>query len=207
MNTTTRWKLARERKQIWSRLTARNRTLVTYLFIYFIAIASALRFLMYYRGQPFQWTVTGLLAAFLLLLVVEPLLTRRSHRYTHLYLAVQASITVALALIPPRFDFFAPLYMTLILQAMHVLRARTGFQWIGVFTVLMAILMFYGQGWSRGLPVVLIMTVAYFFFGFFVTALRQAEDSRDESQKLLTELQAAHQQLQVRPSADELKRK
>ena len=152
-----------------------NKTLVTYLIIFFIAIASALRFLMYYRGQPFQWTVTGLLAAFLLLLVVEPWLTRRSHRYTHLYLVVQTGITVALALVPPRFDFFAPLYITLTLQAMHVFRARTGFQWIGVFTVLMAILMFYGQGWSRGLPVVLIMTVAYFFFGFFVTALRCGE--------------------------------
>ncbi|MFC1932618.1 ATP-binding protein [Chloroflexota bacterium] len=197
MKIITNWKLAKERNQIWGRLMACNKTLVTYLIIFFIAIASALRFLMYYRGQPFQWTVTGLLAAFLLLLVVEPWLTRRSHRYTHLYLVVQTGITVALALVPPRFDFFAPLYITLTLQAMHVFRARTGFQWIGVFTVLMTILTFYGQGWSRGLPIVLIMTGAYFFFGFFVTALRQAEDSRDENQKLFTELQVAHQQLQV----------
>ena len=44
---------------------------------------------------------------------------------------------------------------------------------------------------------VLIMAVVYFFFGFLVTALRQTEIARDESQKLLAELQAAHEQLKV----------
>lgn len=75
------WKLAKERNQIWGRLTAHHRTLVMYLFAYVIAIASALRYLIFYRGQPFQWTATALLAAFLLLSVVELLLTYRSHRY------------------------------------------------------------------------------------------------------------------------------
>ena len=68
---------------------ARRRTLLTYLAAYFFAIAVVFRGLNEYRGLPSQWRVIGLLATFALLFVIEPWLFRRSHLYTHLYLAVQ----------------------------------------------------------------------------------------------------------------------
>jgi signal transduction histidine kinase len=183
---------------------ARHRTLITYLAAYFFAIGAAIRYLSSFRGQPSFWGITGLLAAFLLLMSVEPWLTRRSHRFTHLYLAVQTGIIIALSLTTPDADFFSLLFISLTLQAMHVFPPRIGFRWVGLFTVVMAVLMIGGYGWGMGLPLVLINAVAYFFVASYVavihwleTARREAETARQESQTLLAELQEAHRELQV----------
>ena len=78
---------------------ARYRTSITYLAVYFFAIGTALRFLTSMRGHPSFGIIVGLLAAFLLLLAIEPWLTRRSHGFTHVYLAVQTGLIIALSLI------------------------------------------------------------------------------------------------------------
>jgi signal transduction histidine kinase len=183
---------------------ARYRTLITYLAAYFFAIGAAIRYLSTYRGQPSFWTIAGLLAAFLLLLAVEPWLTRRSQRYTHLYLAVQTGILIALSLTTPEADYFSVLFLPLALQVMHVFSSRSGFRWVGLFTLVMAILMIHGSGWAVGLPLVLINAAAYFFVGSYVavirrleTARREADAARQESQTLLAELQEAHLELQA----------
>jgi signal transduction histidine kinase/FixJ family two-component response regulator len=182
---------------------ARRRTLITYLAAYFFAISTALRgliryrFLLMYRGLLARGRVVGLLAAFFLLLVIEPWLTRRSRRYTHIYLAVQTGIISALLLTRPYEDFFAVLFATLSLQAIHVFPPRTGFGWIGVFTVLTAVLLIYGLGWREGLPRFPTYPVAFFACGLLIAIARQAEAARERSQKLLGELQDVHQRLQV----------
>jgi signal transduction histidine kinase len=176
---------------------ARKKTLITYLGIYFFAISTAVRILSKLSGDPYQWTVAGLLGVFFLLLVIEPWLPFRSRRYSHLYLAVQTGIVIALAILPPQNDFFASLFFSLSLQAMFVFPPRTGFRWIGAFTVIMTAFMLNVLGWGVGLPLILIYAAAYFFFGSYAAFIHQAETAREESQKLLDELQAAHQQLQV----------
>jgi hypothetical protein len=186
---------------------ARRRTLITYVIIYFFAISTAIRGLIHFQGRTYQWVVTGLLAAFLLLLAIEPWLSRRSSWYTHLYLAVQTAITAVLLLIPAApiiTDYFAVLFIPLTLQAMRVLPLKTGFRWIIVFTAVMTILMVYQYGWIGGLPFILGYLVAYLFGGSYVAFMRQAETARQEaeaarqeSQTLLTELQDAHRQLQA----------
>jgi len=183
---------------------ARQRTLITYLAAYFFAIGAAVRYLSTFRGQPSFWTITGLLAVFLLLMSIEPWLTRRSHRFTHLYLAVQTGIIIALSLTTPDADWFALLFISLTLQAMHVFPPRIGFRWVGLFTVVMAVLMIVGPGWGVGPPLVLINAVAYFFIASYVavirrleTARQEAETARQESQTLLGELQDAHRELQL----------
>jgi signal transduction histidine kinase len=176
---------------------ARKKTLITYLGIYFFAISTAIRFLSKLGGDPSQWIVTSLLGAFFLLLAIEPWLSRRSRRYSHLYLAVQTGIVVALAILPPQNDFFASLFFSLSLQAMYIFSPRTGFRWIGTFTVIMTVFMLNVLGWGVGLPLILIYAAAYFFFGSYAAFIHQAETAREESQRLLDELQVAHQQLQV----------
>ncbi len=176
---------------------ARHRTLITYLAAYFFAIGTAFRFLSSFQAHLLLWAIAGLLAAFLLLLVIEPWLTRRSRRYTHLYLAVQTGIICALSFVTPRVDFYGVLFFALALQAMHVFPPRTGFRWIAVFTVVAAVLMLYHFGWGVGFPLALIHTVANLVIGSYVFFIRQAETAREESQKLLAELQTVHQQLQV----------
>ena len=181
----------------------RHRTLTTYLVAFGFAIATTIRYLTTFRGHPSFWTITGLLATFLLLMAIEPWLTRRSSRYTHVYLAVQTGIICALSFITPNVDFWSVLFISLTLQAMHVFPPRTGFRWTGVFTLVMAVMMILGPGWGVGLPLVLQNAVAYLFVASYVavirrleTARQEAEMARQESQTLLAELQEAHRELQ-----------
>ena len=185
---------------------ARRRTIITYVVIYFFAISTAVRGLVHFQGRTYQWVVTGLLAAFLLLLATEPWLSRRSPRYTHLYLAVQTAIIAALLFIPADpiiTDYFAVLFIPPTLQAMRVFPPRTGFRWIIFFTAVMAIMLIYRYGWG-GVPFIMGYAVALLFGGSYVTFMRQAdtarqeaEAARQESQTLLAELQEAHRQLQA----------
>jgi signal transduction histidine kinase len=181
---------------------ARRKTLVTYLIAYFFTIGTAFRYLSLGRNEPHRWTATvqrtiaGLFIAFFLLLVIEPWLTRRSHRHTHAYLAVQTAIISAISLITPGVDYFSALFLSLAVQAMYVFPLRTGSRWVGAFTVIMTTLMLYGHPLSKGLPLVIIMSVAYLFIGSYAAVTREAEAAREESQRLLAELQEAHEQLQ-----------
>jgi signal transduction histidine kinase len=186
---------------------ARYRTLITYVIIYFFAISTAIRGLIHFQGRTSQWLVTGLLAAFFLLLTIELWLSRRSPWYTYLYLAIQTPIIAILLLIPAASittDYFAALFIPLTLQAMRVLPPRTGFRWITFFAVVTTILMLYRYGWGEGVPFILTYTVAYLFAGSYMAFMRQADTAREEaeaarqeSQALLTKLQGAHRQLQA----------
>ncbi len=175
---------------------ARHRTLVTYLVAYLFAIGTVVRYVVIYTGGPLLWPVTVLVAVFLALFAIEPWLSRRSRLYTHLYLALQTGIAVALALIPPNVDYFALLLIPLGLQAMHAFQPRMGFRWIGVFVVVMAALMFYGQELGKALAFALTFTTLLLLLGSYSVVARQAEIARQKSRGLLDELQTAHRQLQ-----------
>lgn len=160
----------------------RQRTLLTHLIAYLVATGTVIRYLMAYRGDPFQWIVFGLLAAFVLLMLIEPWFSRRSPNSTHLYLVIQTGIIVALALIPPNYDYFSLLFLTLIIQAIEVFAPQITFLWISAFTIIMAILMFYTQGLSAGLPFIVIFTILYLFFGSYAAVMRSADNARHQSQ-------------------------
>ena len=95
---------------------SRHRTLVTYLVATLVAVATAIRYLVRVRGDPLFGWVAGLLAVYFCLLALEPWLSRRSFLCTHLYLAAQTGIVVALALLFPLLDYFASLFIPLVLQ-------------------------------------------------------------------------------------------
>jgi signal transduction histidine kinase len=175
---------------------SRHRTLVTYLVATLGAMGTAIRYLVRDRDDPRFWWVAGLLAVYLVLLALEPWLSRRSHLYTHLYLGVQTGITIVIARLIPRLDYFASLFITLALQAVHVFQLRVGFAWIGLFTVINAVLLFCGQEFGKALASVLTLTVIYWFTASYTIVARRAETARQESQDLLEELQATHRQLQ-----------
>jgi signal transduction histidine kinase len=179
------------------RFIARHKTLIIYLAAYFFAVSITLRYIFSYQNDASLLKVAGLLAAFLILLVMQTLLRDRSRLYTHLILAVQTGILGVLSLLPPRLDFFSTLSVTLALQAVYVFSGKTAFRWIGVFAVVVAVLLLLGQGWSYGLPLVVSNTVAVFMVGAFIVLIRRTEAAHRESQRLLSELEKAHQQLQI----------
>jgi signal transduction histidine kinase len=189
---------------------ARRKTLVTYLIAYFFTIATALRYLSLSGSQPekvpsdIRWALALSLAAFFMLLVFEPWLSRRSPRYTHLYLVVQSVIVSIVSLLTPGVDYFSALFLSLILQAMLVFPLGIGLRWLAVLTIIMAALMLYGHPFSEGLPLVIIMSVANVFIGSYAAVTREAESARAEaeaarkqSQELYDELQDAHEQLRA----------
>ena len=179
------------------RFITRHKILIFYLAAYFFAISTTLRYIFYYQDDASLIKVISLLAAFLILLVIQTWLRDRSQFYTHIILAVQTGIVVILSLLPPRFDFFSTLFVTLALQAVYVFSGKIAFRWIGAFAVVGAVLLLYGQGWSRGLPLVVSNTVAVFLVSAFVVLVRRTETAHQESPRLLAELQKTHKQLQI----------
>ena len=179
------------------RFIIRHRTFITYLAAYFFGVSTFLRYLDGYLHQPHQWTVIGLLSGFLFFSALEPLLSRRSRLYTHLYLGIQSGIIVAVALMPHRDDWFSNLFIVLTLQAAHVLHSKTAFRWIAVFALIFIPLLLYTKGFSEGVPLVLTTTVAVFMIGSWLALISHAESSKHETQTLLSELQDTHRQLQL----------
>jgi signal transduction histidine kinase len=87
--------------------------------------------------------------------------------------------------------------VTLALQAVYVFSGKTAFRWIAVLAVVVAVLLLCGQGWSRGLPLVVSNTVAVFIVGALIVLIRRTDAAHKESQRLFSELEKAHHQLQI----------
>ena len=144
------------------RFITRHKTLIIYLAAYFFAISITLRYVLVYQNDASLLKVIGLLAAFLILLIIQTLLRNRSHLYTHFILAIQIGILLGLSLLAPHLDFYSTLSVTLALQAVYTFSGKIAFRWIGALALIVAVLLLYGQGWSRGLPLVVSNTAAVF---------------------------------------------
>jgi signal transduction histidine kinase len=174
----------------------RVRTIVTYIAAYFFTFGTILRCLVGYHPQDFTFPLYIPLAAFIVLFVIEPYLSRISNQGVHYYLGVQTAIITFLLYISPQVDFFAVLFFVLTLQAFHRLDERIGFRWVLVFIAIMAGMMIYIFGPNAGIGLVLNYSIAYLMVAGLVTITKTTERAQEESQRLLRELQVAHQQLQ-----------
>lgn len=190
---------------------ARNKGLIVHVVAYLLAIAGTLRYIEFFLVHPYRWLIFSLLAVFFLLLTIGSRLSRLSHRYMHLYLVVQMCIPIALTNITTIEDFVALPFLSLILQAMHVLPPRIGFRWISVFVVILVVLMsvygiaFHGIHLEMILLTAVVYVTIFLLIGAFLTVIHQveiahekAEAARRDSQALLAELHVAHRQLQMR---------
>jgi signal transduction histidine kinase len=120
---------------------------------------------------------------------------RLRHRYIHFYFAAQVGLIIALFSI--QIDtFVAPiLFFILSAQAIVSLPGRWAAVWIGVFILVTGAFSVLSLGWARGLLTTLPYVGGYSFFAAFGKATREAQEARHETQRLLTELQAAQSQL------------
>jgi signal transduction histidine kinase len=189
---------------------ARQRSLIAYLIACVFALGSTLRYAGYILDRPSRWAAFGPMAAFLGLVALGPWLTRRSQRRTHIYLAVQTCLLLALTAISTIEDVAGIPFLALILLAMTVFPPSTGFRWIAAFIVMIVAAMIgYGvviKGMGAGIILFtgLVYVTAYLLVGAFMAimarlevARNEAEAARQESEGLLAELQATHQQLQA----------
>ena len=137
-----------------------------------------------------------LLAAWLALFLIEPLLTRRWKAFYHVYLALQAAAVTALLFGPDPPDYFAFLFAILSMQTMQRLNLRSGTIWVAVFTVLMIPPLVLHYGVLSGIAFGLIYTAADALFAAHALASRQALAARAANQAMLQELEQNNQKLQ-----------
>ena len=151
------------------------------------------------REQGENWGVAaGLLVMFGLLMARMPGI-ESLRLWGHLYMAAQTFITTALiAQYMP--SVFMVLNFVLSAQATTILPQREGLIWIGLITIATSAGVAVHQGWGETLQVVPIYAAGYFFFGVFGQLLTRANEARDETQRLLGELEEAHLLLQEHSS-------
>jgi signal transduction histidine kinase len=114
----------------------------------------------------------------------------------HLYLVAMTAIVAVLLAMQPSLGVFPMLFFVLSPLAMMMFPQRTGLIWIGIFTLVTGVIFFAEMPPWDALMTLLPYGAGYWFFGAFARALASAIEARQESQRLLVELQAAHHQLQ-----------
>jgi signal transduction histidine kinase len=163
---------------------------------YLLFAGVALRGLRDHSDSPLQWGVAALLLVFLLLRLSEAWVRRRLAWYAHVYFALQTGLVIALSLLPPHVDYFVILCVPLSVDAMSWFTQRTAYAWIGVFILAMAGVLIVTFGLDYTLPFILMYAAVFLFFASYTAITRRAEEARAQSQALLTQLQAAHRDLQ-----------
>lgn len=159
-------------------------------------------------GHEAPWQLPraeALLAAFLLLTLAQPWLARRGEAPLHISLAGQSALLGALLALPPHPDAVIGLFTVTSLQAAFGLAGRRLAAWVGLLVLLVAGLAAAVYGPREGLALAAIPAVGCVALAGFVSANREMEAARAESEALLAALQAAHRQLEVRAAqAEEL---
>ncbi len=144
-----------------------------------------------------RWIVAGLSLPFILLLVPLAQEAQWGIGTKRLLLAVQAAIVALLmAAVPEATSLLPILYFLLSAIAMMFLHRREGLKWVAGFAAVSAIFFVRRWGVLDGLISLLPYTGGFLFFGAFGYALVEAEAAREESQRLLDDLQEAHRKLQ-----------
>jgi signal transduction histidine kinase len=191
-------------KELWSR---RPSALLFLVISYCLWTSVTVRWITVFVEQrhPLTWAVSGVLLLFALLMGFEPLLTGRSPLRAHLYLTFQTSLIFAASLLHYELDFFALLYVPICGQAMFLLPRRPGLVWLGILIVMTAVGQFIQFGGLEAISFILLYAAGLAFVAAFTLMVLQADRARQQSDHLLTELQAAHSQLQTQADqAEEL---
>lgn len=87
------------------------------------------------------------------------------------------------------------LFFVLSSKAMMIVPARQGLMWIAAFAVMVFVFLATTLGALEGFVTLLPYLGGYIFFGAFGKNAQDAENARNEAQRLLSELQVAHAQL------------
>jgi len=171
------------------------RIIFTYVTSYFMIISTVIRSQSGFRGESFQEPIIIPLVVFIILFVIEPLLSRKSHTLTHVYLGVQTLIASYLLFIPPHADYMAVLYIALVYQAIYVLPEKIGLGWVSAITLVMVSMILYGHGFADGIGYIINYVLAHFLVSGLLIITNRAVSAREESERLLLELKAAHKKL------------
>lgn len=142
-----------------------------------------------------RWTIIGLLFAIAVVQWWSPADGSPSWRI-HLHVGLQGALAVVLMFLQPGWTMYPVLLISPIIQAILGLSLSEAKAWIAAFTLATVSSFVVGCSLREGLVALVYYGVLYAFFGAFAGTLRRADTARREGQVLLSELQAAHVQLQ-----------
>ena len=134
----------------------------------------------------------GLLGAFALLLMLG-LRRQTPLRGIHFILSLQTLILLAGAVVLPTINI---LIGAMSILAISRLSTREGMLWTAFIILLNLGIQYYEGGFPDGIRDGFINGMVIFAFAAFANSLLQADRARREAQQLLSDLQAAHRQLQ-----------
>ena len=163
-----------------------------------IWIAVSLRWILEFieQSHPYLWLLSTMLTAYGILLALQPLITKGSKVYAHIYLGIQTVLIISAMLLFYELDFFALLFLPLGGQAMFLFPRKTAFAWIAIFGMAIIVGQTIQFGWPGGLSFTFLYLAGLFFIASFSTLMMRANEARIQSDRLLNELQQAHHQLQ-----------
>ncbi len=184
---------------------SRSNTWATALIAALVFGSVVLRAVLSYQGGPELAPVMAILAAWLVLLLVEPAISRRWPWFFAPYLALQ-TITPLLLIASPALgeaDWSAVLVAILSMQVMQRLPLRPGIALTGVFTLLVtaALVRLFGLGEAIGHA--LIYAAANALLGSYALAIRRAQEARDRNRRLAADLEEANRQVREASSQRE----
>jgi signal transduction histidine kinase len=149
------------------------------------------------QGHPLRWLLNTILIAYAVLMISNEAFIRDSEIRAHVYLAIQTALIIGGMLLYYELDFFAILFMPLGGQAMFILPRRKAITWIGIFAIAIIIGQLTQFEFPNGLPFTFLYLAGLFFVASFSTTMLRTNEARIQSDRLLDELQQAHDQLQV----------
>jgi signal transduction histidine kinase len=159
----------------------------------------ALRWTLEFAEQqhPLRWLLNTILIAYAVLMLFNIAIINDSETRAHIYLAIQTTLIIGGMLLYYELDFFAILFMPLGGQAMFILPRKKAITWITIFAIAILIGQLTQFEFPNGLPFTFLYLAGLFFVASFSTTMLRTNEARIQSDRLLDELQQAHDQLQV----------
>jgi signal transduction histidine kinase len=176
-----------------------------YLIGFIIIGVAAWRAILFYQGESSLAIVMLLIALYALLYAAEPWLSNRLRGHVYIYFPIQTAIVVTLSNLRPFSDFHTILYFPLCIQVFRTFSRRAAICWAVFFVILLGVTLISGLGLFVGLAFSLLYLAVGTFLISYDFLYLQSQASQAESERLLVDLQSAHQKLQeYAAQADEL---
>jgi signal transduction histidine kinase len=166
-----------------------------YLIGFMLIGVVALRALLFYQGEPILPGVILLIAIYALFYSLEPWLAIRFQWHPYIYFPLQTALVLTLSNLHPFLDFLSVLYFPLCIQVFRTFSRRAAISWGIFFVLLLSITLIPGMGWLEGSARILLDLASGTFLISYDFLYTRTQADRAESQKLLANLQIAHQEL------------
>lgn len=154
-----------------------------------------LRAIPFYQGQPILVVVILLTAIYAFLYSLEPWLSTRFHWHKYLYFPLQTALVITLSNLRPFLDFPSLFYIPLCIQVFRTFSRRVALSWSIFFVVVLGFTFIPGIGWLEGFALLLLFMATGSFLISYDFLYSRTQTDQAESQKLLADLQSAHQKL------------